>query len=69
MGISQEELAIRAGIHRTYVSAIELGKVRLGLAAAKRIADGLSLPLAILIADAEALVDLDGRQGEHEPDD
>lgn len=53
-GLSQEELATRSGIHRTYVSAVELGKVRLGLAAAKRLADGLGVPLATLIAEAES---------------
>ena len=30
LGLSQEALADRAGIHRTYVSSIELGKVRVG---------------------------------------
>lgn len=52
-GFSHEELAARSGIHRTYVSAVELGKVRLGLAAAKRLADGLGVPLATLISEAE----------------
>jgi transcriptional regulator with XRE-family HTH domain len=51
--LSQEELAARAGIHRTYVSSIELGKVRLGLDIAKKIADGLGFPLSHLIAEAE----------------
>ena len=27
LGLSQEALAARAGIHRTYISSIELGKV------------------------------------------
>jgi len=31
LGLSQENLAARAGIHRTYVSSIERGRVRLGL--------------------------------------
>jgi len=53
-GISQEELAARAGIHRTYISAVELGKVRLGIGAAKRLADGLRVPLSHLIAEAES---------------
>jgi transcriptional regulator with XRE-family HTH domain len=52
-GISQEELAALAGIHRTYVSSIELGKVRLGLDIAKRVADGLGVRLSDLIAEAE----------------
>lgn len=56
-GISQEELAARAGIHRTYVSSVELGKVRLGLEIAKRLASGLGLSLATLISDAESKFD------------
>ena len=52
-GISQEDLAARAGIHRTYVSSIELGKVRVGLEIAKKIADGLGIHLNRLIAEIE----------------
>jgi transcriptional regulator with XRE-family HTH domain len=52
-GLSQETLAALAGIHRTYISSIELGKVRLGLDIAKKIANGLGVPLSKLIADAE----------------
>ena len=52
-GLSQEALAYRAGIHRTYVSSIELGKVRLGLDIAKKVADGLGVPLHELIKQAE----------------
>ena len=55
-GLSQEALADLAGIHRTYVSAIELGKVRLGLDAAKRVANGLDEPLAGLVERAEELL-------------
>jgi len=53
-GLSQEALAARAGIHRTYVSSIELGKVRLGLDVAKKVADGLGVELSALIAEAES---------------
>jgi transcriptional regulator with XRE-family HTH domain len=53
-GLSQEALAARAQIHRTYVSSIELGKVRLGLDAAKKVADGLGVALSDLIVEAEA---------------
>jgi transcriptional regulator with XRE-family HTH domain len=52
-GLSQEELAALAGIHRTYVSSIELGKVRLGLDIAKKVADGLGVALGELVAEAE----------------
>jgi transcriptional regulator with XRE-family HTH domain len=53
LGLSQEALAEKAGIHRTYISSIELGKVRLGLDIAKKVADGLGAPLSELIAEAE----------------
>jgi transcriptional regulator with XRE-family HTH domain len=52
-GLSQEKLAELAGIHRTYISSIELGKVRLGLEIAKKVADGLGVKLSELIAEAE----------------
>jgi transcriptional regulator with XRE-family HTH domain len=52
-GLSQENLADQAGIHRTYVSSIERGKVRLGLDIAKQVADGLGVPLHKLIEEAE----------------
>jgi hypothetical protein len=48
-------------VHRTYISAIELGKVRLGLLVSMRLADALGLPLSKLIADAETHMSLAGR--------
>ncbi len=53
-GLSQEKLAERAGIHRTYISSIERGRVRLGLDIAKKLADGLGTSLSSLIATVEA---------------
>ncbi|MGE3797383.1 MAG: helix-turn-helix domain-containing protein [Thermomicrobiales bacterium] len=53
-GLSQEALATKAGIHRTYVSSVELGKVRIGLEVAHRLAAGLGVPLNELIAAAES---------------
>jgi transcriptional regulator with XRE-family HTH domain len=55
LGISQEELAARSGIHRTYVSSIELGKVRLGLEIAKNVSSGLGMQLSGLIAEVEKM--------------
>jgi transcriptional regulator with XRE-family HTH domain len=52
-GISQEKLAEVAGIHRTYVSKIELGKVRLGLNIANKVAEAIGEPLSRLIEEAE----------------
>jgi transcriptional regulator with XRE-family HTH domain len=53
LALSQEQLASQSGLHRTYVSRIELGTVRLGLDAARRVAKGLGIPLSQLIAEAE----------------
>ena len=53
LGLSQEALADKAAIHRTYVSSIELGKVRVGLDVANKVANGLGIPLSELIAEAQ----------------
>ena len=53
-GLSQEQLAFTAGIDRSFVSKIEVGKVRLGLGIAKKIADALGVPLNLVVAEAEA---------------
>jgi len=51
--LSQEAFAYKANIHRTYVSAIELGKVVVGIGVAYKIAEALSVPLSRLIKEAE----------------
>jgi transcriptional regulator with XRE-family HTH domain len=48
MGLSQEDFADKAGIHRTYVSSIELGKVQVSIRIAAQLADALDLPLSEL---------------------
>jgi transcriptional regulator with XRE-family HTH domain len=52
--ISQEEFAEKANIHRTYVSAIELGKVDIGLGVSHKIARALNTPLSTLIKETES---------------
>ena len=47
-GMSQEELAVRSGLHTTYVSGIERGKRNVGLLNVHRIADGLGVPVSRL---------------------
>jgi transcriptional regulator with XRE-family HTH domain len=57
LAISQEQLASQSGLHRTYLSRIELGTVCLGLDAAQRVANGLGVPLSQLIAEGEKHAD------------
>lgn len=54
-GYSQERLAAASGIHRTYMSAIERGKVNVSLEVAVRLASALGIRLSELLAAAERL--------------
>jgi len=51
-GLSQEELAHRAEVDRSYMSSIERGGQNVGLISALRIAQALDVPLADLMAAA-----------------
>src|SRR5881409_106230 len=46
LGISQEELAGRAGLHRTYVSDIERGARNLSLQSIDKLAKALEIPVS-----------------------
>ena len=46
LGLSQEGFADKAGIHRTYISAIELGKVSISIGIAQSLARSLGIPLS-----------------------
>ena len=51
-GISQEVLAAQAGLHRTYVGAVERGERNITLATLERIADALAVdPVTLLLRD------------------
>jgi transcriptional regulator with XRE-family HTH domain len=52
-GISQEELADRAGLHRTYVSLIERGKRTASIEVVRRVASALGVSMADLIDATE----------------
>lgn len=52
-GISQEDFADKAGIHRTYVSSIELGKVQVSIGIAQQIAEALGVPLSKIWREVE----------------
>ncbi len=54
LGLSQEALASKAGIHRTYAGSIERAKVQVSVAVAAQIATALELTLSALFARVEA---------------
>lgn len=54
-GLSQEAFAEKAGIHRTYASSIERGKVQVSIQIAWQLADALEMPLSRLWRDVERL--------------
>ncbi len=56
LGLSQEELAERAGLHRTYVSDVERGIRNLTIGAAWFLAQGLELELKDMMANLETTV-------------
>lgn len=48
-GVSQEELAARAELHRTYVSSVERGERNVSLETIEKLAKALKLPMAELM--------------------
>ena len=52
-GISQEELADRCGLHRTYISDVELGKRNISLENIARIAISLNRTLSDFFKEVE----------------
>jgi DNA-binding XRE family transcriptional regulator len=53
LGLSQEELGNRAGLHRTYVSDVERGTRNISLESIDRLARALGLSVSALFARAE----------------
>lgn len=60
LGISQEELAGRAGLHRTYVADVERGARNLSLASIEKLAHALEVPIPALFSQSPGPVN-------HEP--
>ena len=54
-GISRAALAEKAGLHQTYIGLLERQHRSPNLDTAKAIADGLGLPLAQMIREAERI--------------
>jgi transcriptional regulator with XRE-family HTH domain len=53
LGLTQEEFAERAGIHRTYLSDVERGSRNVSLVNIERLASALSLEVSELFRRAE----------------
>ncbi len=51
--LSQEDFADQAGIHRTYINSIELGKVKISISVAQQLADALKTPLSRIWQEIE----------------
>ena len=51
LGLSQEELADRAGLHRTYIGGVERGRRNIGFLNLLRIARALDVSLTDLLTD------------------
>ena len=49
LGLTQQELADRAGIHRSYIGQIEMGKRNVTLKSVARIAEALQINIASLL--------------------
>ena len=50
-GLSQEAFAAKAGLHRTYISALECGKRSIALDNIEKIADALKIDAFLLFVD------------------
>lgn len=53
LGLSQEQLAEKSGLHRTYISAIERFQRSIALENIQRIADALEIDTYLLFVDNE----------------
>jgi transcriptional regulator with XRE-family HTH domain len=51
--ISQEELADRCGVHRTYMGRIERGETNITLTNIHKVARGLGVPVAALVDETK----------------
>ena len=59
LGISQETFAEKAGLHRTYISAIECGKRSIALENVQKIANALEIETYLLFIEGSAAKEKD----------
>ncbi|MDF9407038.1 MAG: DNA-binding transcriptional repressor PuuR [Pelotomaculum sp. PtaB.Bin013] len=63
IGLSQESFAEKAGLHRTYISAIECGKRSIALENIQKIANALGIDTYLLFVDESHDGELLGKRG------
>lgn len=61
LGLSQDQLAKRAGMHRAYISDIERGGRNVTVSSLRRITDALHVRLPVLLRQAQQHHGLDAR--------
>jgi transcriptional regulator with XRE-family HTH domain len=61
--MSQEEFAVRCGLHRTYIGSIERGEKTVTVETASKVATALELTLSELFRELEKSVD--GKHADH----
>lgn len=59
--LSQDQLSVKAGLDRSYISDIERGKRNPSLNALLQISEGLSLPLSVLMLKVEFILEKGSR--------
>lgn len=50
LGISQEELGFRSGVHRTYIASLEVGKRNISISTLEKIVTALDVSLSDFFA-------------------
>lgn len=51
LGLSQEELAVKAGVHRTYIGMIERAEKNITLGNMEKMSKALNIKLSELVSD------------------
>jgi two-component system response regulator len=54
LGIPQDQLALRAGLHRSYISDVERGSRNISLKSIEKLADALGISVVTLFSDADS---------------